>query len=361
MTNSVHIIGSKESGGAERFFVRLVRTLTQTGNRVNVVCPPRSKVAQMLSDILQPIEISMRGNWDMLARHQITEIIKEISPDVVQTYMGRATRLTHLPSNRLPVHIARLGGYYNLKSYRHAHAWVGNTKGICQYLINGGFPPDRVFFISNFIEPSQPTNSAQLQELRKNMGIPPDAWCLLSVGRLHPNKGFPDLIDAMALLPQEIAHRPLHLIIVGDGPLRESLHQHASRAGLTNRIHWTGWQNNPAPYYDMADVFICPSRHEPLGNVILEAWNHKRTVISSSTLGANELINSGKNGILVPVQNSNALSAAIRGLLDSSNETRIILGENGYISLMNHYSPQAVVKAYIDLYKLLASTVLCAE
>lgn len=360
MTSSVHIIGSRGSGGAERFFARLVNALRQAGHQAHAVCPPNSAVAHMLADTVQPAEIRMRGNWDILARHQIKQTINNIAPDIVQTYMGRATRLTHLPSNRRPIHIARLGGYYKLKAYRHAHAWVGNTKGICEHLINGGFPADRVFFIGNFIDPSTPSNPALSQELRENMGIPADAWCLLSVGRLHPNKGFPDLLDAMSLLPRTIADRPLHLIVVGDGPLRDSLHKHSSRPELAGRVHWTGWQNDPGPYYDMTDIFICPSRHEPLGNVILEAWNHKRPVISTSTLGANELITSGKNGILVPIQTPNAIASAIQELLNAPKQTREALCENGHQSLIRHHSPEAVINAYLHLYENLSSADICA-
>jgi glycosyltransferase involved in cell wall biosynthesis len=360
MTSSAHIIGSKESGGAERFFVRLVKALRQAGHQAHAVCPPDSKVAHMLADTVQATEIRMRGNWDILARHQITQTIKNIAPDIVQTYMGRATRLTHLPPHRRPVHIARLGGYYKLKAYRHAHAWIGNTKGICDHLIKGGFPADRVFFIGNFIDPSPPSDPEHLRAMREKLGIPAEAWCLLSVGRLHPNKGFPDLIDAMSLLPRDIANRPLHLIIVGDGPLRDALQQHTSRLGLRDRIHWTGWQNDPTPYYDMTDLFICPSRHEPLGNVILEAWNHKRPVISTSTLGANELVTSGENGILVPIENPRAIASTVQELLNDPQQSRDKLSEQGYRSLISQHSPEAVIKAYLNLYENLSSAEICA-
>lgn len=76
----------------------------------------------------------MFATWDRYSRYKINRHIDEFRPDVVQTYMGRATRIVHPHADRLPVHLARLGGYYKLKGYRHAHAWVGNTHGIDAYL-----------------------------------------------------------------------------------------------------------------------------------------------------------------------------------------------------------------------------------
>ena len=76
--------------------------------------------------------IPMRNGWDLLSVLKIRRLIRNTGPLIVQTYMGRATRLTRLPRDSAAIHVARLGGYFKIKGYyQHAHAWVGNTRGIC--------------------------------------------------------------------------------------------------------------------------------------------------------------------------------------------------------------------------------------
>ena len=104
---------------------------------------------------------------------------------------------------------------------------------------------------------------------------------MLGLGRLHPNKGWADLLDAFASLPASSRGAPLRLLMVGDGPLRKDLEQLSGQLGLAARVHWAGWQHDPAPYYQLADVFVCASVHEPLGNVILVSKSGENAIHGS--------------------------------------------------------------------------------
>jgi glycosyltransferase involved in cell wall biosynthesis len=355
MTSSLHIIGSKHSGGAERFFARLVTALNERGHAIHAVTPPRSMVKPLLSADVPWSPVAMRGVWDLQSRYAIRKLARALRPDIVQTYMGRATRLTRLQPGRSPVHVARLGGYYDLKGYRHAHAWIGNTRGICDYLIGNGLPAERVFHIGNFVDAPAPVNPLQVDTLRRSLDMAPDALCLLAVGRLHPNKGYPDLLEAVAGLPRIIAGRPVHLVIVGGGPLDAELRNRAATLAITGHTHFAGWQTDIGPYYELADVFVCPSRHEPLGNVILEAWSHGRAVVSTNAAGPSELISPGDDGLLVPCADPAALRDALTRLLDD-DALRARLGEAGRRKLRERHSREAVVDAYLGLYETLRLT-----
>ena len=82
--------------------------------------------------------LPMRIVGDPISRLEVSRLIGRRRPHIVQTYTGRATRLTRLSRQNESVHVARLGGYYKVGGYRHAHAWIGNTKGICDYLVAAG-------------------------------------------------------------------------------------------------------------------------------------------------------------------------------------------------------------------------------
>ncbi|MFZ1641370.1 MAG: glycosyltransferase [Candidatus Contendobacter sp.] len=352
MIASAHIIGGGALGGAELFYVRLVNALQARGQPVLAINLPCGQIAARLQADVAQAHVPMRGIWDWPSRWRIGAILRAHRLDIVQTYMGRATRLTHLDPVQRPIHVARLGGYYALKGYRHAHAWVGNTQGICDYLVSNGLPAARIAHIGNFVDIPIASAPEQIAEQRRQMDIPEDALVLVAVGRLHPVKGFEDLLTALAMLGTTLYHRPLVLVIVGDGPLNATLRDYADQLGISRRIRWAGWQLDPHPYYELADLFICPSRHETLGNVILEAWAHGRAVLSTQTAGALELIAHGEDAWLVPPQQPHALADGVRLLLEDES-LRARLASQGRKKVETHYSQQHIVNAYLDLYQRL--------
>ncbi len=200
---SIHILRSREFGGADQFFVRLARALHQTGQPVTTITRPGSPVAKALrEDTMEQVHLPLANRWDAWSWWQIRRRIAGHKPCVVQTYMGRATRLTRVPGKSRAVHIARLGGFYKINGYyRHAHAWVGNTRAICDFLVKSGMPAKRVRQIGHFVpEPLRP-GAEQLAAMRLEHGIPETARVIFSRVRMISKKGFTYLLDAFALLP----------------------------------------------------------------------------------------------------------------------------------------------------------------
>ncbi|MBK8507161.1 MAG: glycosyltransferase [Candidatus Competibacteraceae bacterium] len=352
---SAHVIGGRLLGGAELFYARLVNALHRRGHCALAVTHPNSLIAKELCAEIPQVPIPMRGIWDLWSRWQIRELVRKYQPAIVQTYMGRATRLTHLPVGQRPIHLARLGGYYSLDGYRHADAWIGNTQGICDYLIRNGLPVERVFHIGNFIVPPEPSPAERLMQRRRKLAVPDDALLVVAVGRLHPVKGFEDLLGAFASLPAGLGGRPIYLIVVGDGPLNQALRQLAEQLAIADRIRWTGWQRNPGYFQELADLIVCPSRHEPLGNVILEAWAWRRPVVATLALGPAEIAAHQEDAWLVPIAAPEELAKAMRTLLEDA-PLRDCLAANGHRKAITAYSEEVIVSAYLELYAHLLTT-----
>jgi L-malate glycosyltransferase len=352
MITSAHIAAGQALGGAELFYVRLVNALQERQGSVLAITSPGGLISQRLRPDVAQVHVPMRGIADLPSRWRIGAIVREKRPDIVQTYMGRATRLTHLDPGRHAIHVARLGGYYDVKGYRHAHAWVGNTRGICDHLIRSGLPAGRIAHIGNFVDIPAADSPENIAERRRHLDIPEDATVMLAVGRFHPVKGFADLLTAFSLLEETMHGRPLILVIVGDGPLKASLQGYASQLGLDQRIRWAGWQLDPHPYYELADLFVCPSHHETLGNVILEAWAHCRPVLSTQTAGAMELAADESQSWTVPTQDPQAMADGIRRLLGDES-LRAAVAASGRKKIDDHYSQLQIVNAYLDFYQRL--------
>lgn len=354
---TVHIIGSKTMGGAERFCFRLISALNDFGTECIAFVRKGSEVEKNLPDAVSYLGLPMRTVWDPLSMIQIKRAIKRISPSVVQTYMGRATRLTRLKKGQLPIHVSRLGGYYKLNGYRHAHAWIVNTKGLCDYLISNGFPKDKVFYVPNFVEEVDPKKIGSKEKVRKELGIPLDAWLLVTAGRFIPVKGHQYLIDAFLDLPDRIRNRPLYLAILGDGPLKGQYLEKIKGTGYEERIIFPGWVHKPERYYIASDMIVFPSLEmETLGNVILEAWAMKRPVVTSSFRGAREITEDKKDAIRVPCNDSNALKKAIQTLLDV-DEMRVELALAGHAKVNSQFSKGVVLKRYYEIYEELTAQI----
>jgi glycosyltransferase involved in cell wall biosynthesis len=353
---TLHIIGSKTMGGAERWFLRFTAALAVGGRTgVRVAVRRDTEMARQAALVHGEVEaLPLRTVWDPLSRRQVGRTVRRLAPDLVQTYMGRATRLTRLgrPGRGGPVHVARLGGYYKLSGYRHAHAWIGNTKGLCDYLARGGLPADRVYQIYNFQDIPARRSNRELKALRRGLGLPESAWVLLAPGRLIPVKGHRYLVEAMARLPAEIDARPLRLVMLGEGTLRESLQEQARGLGVEGRLIWTGWRTDPDPFYQLADLVVFPSlERETFGNVVVEAWSHGRPLVTTEFLGALEITRHGEVW-RVPCRNPGALAEGIRTLL----QDRGLAGElvaKGLRRVGGEFSREVILGRYRELYERL--------
>ena len=347
---SLHILGSKEMGGAERWLLRFMAAMQRHGEDVEVVVRRGSELDRHhLQDAVKHT-VGMRTVWDPYSRWELSRVIAESQAPIVQTYMGRATRLTHLKRGRGQVHLSRLGGYYKLTPFRHAHAWIGNTKGLCEWMIAGGLPARDVHHITNFADPAKPADPERLAELRQALAVQPEDWLMVTAGRLIDVKGHATLIEALRLLPAELDGKRLRLILLGDGPLREALEKQVAEAGLTSRVHFAGWQQDPAQWFHLSDMVVFPSRdRETLGNVILEAWAYGKPLACTAFRGAREIARHGADALVSPCDEAAPLAAHMRQIIEDAALQRQLV-EHGLTRIAHDFSEAVIIDQYRALY-----------
>lgn len=349
---TVHILGSNQLGGADRFFVRLVCALSRRHQPVHAVTRPAAPVNGPLRACgVEPVHLPLANKWDLYSAWRIRGLVRRTGARVVQTYMGRATRLTRVGDLPGTVHVARLGGFYKVPGYyRHPDAWVGNTRDICAYLAAEGLPAERIFYIGNFVDAVADPAPDERLAARRRLGLGDDTLLLFALGRLIPKKGFDLLLRALAegVVGDNVE---VHLVVCGSGPEERPLRALAEELGVAAHVSWAGWCDAPESYFSLADLFVCPSRHEPLGNVILEAWSHGLAVVSSATDGARSLVTEGRDGLLCPVDDATALAATLRRALAMPAAARRAMGAAGRERVAAEFSEQRIVDAYLDLYR----------
>jgi glycosyltransferase involved in cell wall biosynthesis len=344
MTRVLQAMAGAEFGGAEAFFVRLALALHKAGLEQKIIIRRHAKRADILRQGgLDVVELPFGGAFDLRTRMGFKKAVAEFKPAIVLTWMNRATKFCPPSTEKNAfVHAGRLGGYYDIKYYQRCQHLIGNTKDIVQYLVKENWPEARAHYLPNFV------SSGTAPPLdRKLLHTPPNAPVVLALGRLHVNKAFDVLLKAMAMAPDA------YLWLAGDGPLKAELEALAQHCGVKPRTRFLGWRDDVAALYAAADIFVCPSRHEPLGNVVLEAWAQGKPVIAADSLGPGTLITHEKNGILVPVDDPQSMAAAIRWLIDNRPYAES-LGRAGLAAFEAEFTEGAVVARYLDFFDKVA-------
>jgi len=292
------------NGGAELFYERMTLALAEAGETVlPVVRAAEGRSGRLINAGLRPVELRFGGPLDVLTRPKMAGILRRFKTDVAVAWMSRAA--AKLPRGDW-VNVGRLGGYYDLKYFSTCDYLVGNTRGIVNWILQQNkWPADRVKYLPNFVEDF----SEEEPVPRASLGVPEDAGLILALGRLHADKGFDILIRAVALLPE------VYCIIAGEGPERARLEALIAELRVAERVKLLGWRTDTGALLKCADIFVSSSRHEPLGNMVLEAFAAQIPVLAAKAEGPAEVIHDGVDGVLVPVDDVAALAVAARAML----------------------------------------------
>lgn len=340
MTRLLQAMAGADHGGAEAFFERLALALQGAGIEQQVLIRKNARrAAHLRAGGVAVTELPFGGALDLATHWGFRRAIAAFKPKVVLTWMNRASRFCPKGDH---VTVGRLGGYYDLKYYRACDHLIGNTQDICDWIIGQGWSPGRVHYVPNFV-------AADVVEAvpRETFSTPQHAPLILGLGRLHKNKAFDVLIRAVAAIPD------VYLWLAGEGPLRGELEALASHLGVLPRVRFLGWRDDVAALYAAADLFVCPSRHEPLGNVVIEAWAQAIPVVAAASQGPAQLIADGADGILVPVDDAAALGIAIRRVLFERDLAENI-GAAGRRTYEQRFTEAAVVARYLDFFAKVA-------
>ncbi len=331
-------MAGRHPGGAETYSADMMLSLHAAGVDQVVVTPrsmPRFADLKAAGIRLEPGLL----RWPIrpLRRWALARLIDREKPDLIHTWMRRAAGLVD-PRERART-LGWFGGYYNPKHFRACGNLIGVTPGIVQHMIAEGVSAATTHFVPTF-----PNVRDEPPVARVALNTPPDAFVVLALSRYHPKKGLDTLLQAVQALPD------VHLWLAGEGPLRRDLEKQARRLGLGERAHFLGWRSDRSALLRSADVCALPSRYEPFGTVILEAWAAKTPLVASMSAGPAAHVRDGKDGLLVPIDAVQSLQSAIMRLrADPTLRTR--LAEAGHAKYLAHYTREAVTRRMLEVYE----------
>lgn len=335
---------SQAEAGAETYFEKVASAFAQdksiTQRLVIEALPSREtrlKAANVEFDTLPMGAISR----PLFYHRKLKQAVLKFNPDIIFTWQNRASK--YCPQMGAPI-VGRLGGYYYLKKYTRCEHLVVNTPDLVRHVVDNDWDPNRVTMISNFGE-----LPASLQVPQQIPDIPGDHTVLLALGRLHEKKAHDTLIKAMPYIPNAT------LLIAGSGELENELKALSSNLGVADRIKFLGLRKDVRDLFRQADICVFPSRFEPLGNVILEAWATETPLVSAASQGPNWLVEHETNGLLFPVDDHKACAKEVNRLITDDGTLREKIIANGLMKFQEQHSMDVILNQYKALFqKLLA-------
>lgn len=327
-----HLIKATRIAGAERHLMILLPGLRKRGidARLMLMVEPDKPVDDFvdgLTDSGVPVERIIIGNHaDMMVVNRIRQGLAADKPDILHTHLihadlfgtiaGKIAGVPHLVISR-----------HNDDAFRHrtpikllnrtlwsmASGGIAISEAIRQFCIDiEGASRGKVRTIHYGLPPQPPLGTKLRKELRRELYLSPDTRIAGMVCRLTEQKGVTYALQAFALLGEPFDDT--HLVILGDGRLKDELIAEATALGIRHRAHFLGWKENAGAYMNVFDIFLMPSLWEGFGIVMLEAMAAAVPIIGSDVSAIPEVIEPYETGFLVPPRDPQAIAEALETL-----------------------------------------------
>ena len=329
-------------GGIETFFFDGIAALHEAGLAQHVVIRPDVPAHQIarLETLGIPYSTARFARaWPWPTRAVYRQVHAAFAPNIAQFWTGRAGHFARRrPGCR---NIGWFGGYRQMKDFTACDDFIGITPDLMRHLKESGADPARTARVHTFSALSQATPQPVS---RAGLQTPQDAPLLLILARLHPKKGVDTLLEALAAVPGA------HLWIAGEGDNRADYEALTASLGLGDRVRFLGWRDDRAELLAAADICVMPSRYEPFGTVMAEAWSAGVPLIVAAAQGPRAYVKDGENGLMVPIDDAPALAAAIARLI-AEPQLRARLVAGGRATYDAGFTKEAYVRGTLAFYR----------
>lgn len=370
----LHVIGGGEFGGAEQHIINLLTSFPKDVVEATVVCFYDALFASTLREEGIPvIALTQYGRFDFRLYFGLQQIIRDYQPDIIHTHGVKAnflTRLASIGSQKIgvtTVHSNLRFDYQGTLTYlvaslmerstrRFNTHYIAISRALQDILHHQGISKEQTSLIYNGI----PLADFQKHELREShresllleWDLPQDAFVFGTVCRFVPVKGLPYLIQGFHDVAKEDPddkHR-YRLVLIGDGPERNSLEQLVHSLGLNERVRFTGFRKDVPDCLHALDTFVHSSLYEGMGYTIIEAMASRVPVIATNVGGVGEVVFADKTGILVKEASADELcNAMLRLASDSSLRNKLVRQANELVE--STFTIEIMAKQTLALYR----------
>ncbi|HLA86155.1 MAG TPA: glycosyltransferase [Thermoguttaceae bacterium] len=357
----LQIIPTLDRAGAEKQMSLLARGLPRDEFDVHVCVLTRGGPLKAELDAagVPTVVIGKRWKLDPRAFWRLRGHVARLRPELIHTWLfaadayGRAAGLAcgvpRLVCGLRCVDPWKSGWQLAVDRWlaRRTSRLVANSPGVKAFYIEKGLPAERIEVIPNAVEPPAPSPVAR-EELLAELGLPADARLVGLIGRLWPQKRVKDAIWAADLL--KVIRRDVHLLIVGDGPLRGSLWHYRDQVEIRDQVHFLGERDDVARLVPHFDALWSTSGYEGQSNAVMEAMSAGVPVVATDIPGTRDLVVDGETGYLFRVGDRAALAKQTNRILDDAALARH-LGDAARRRMREEFTVEKMIERYADLYR----------
>jgi glycosyltransferase involved in cell wall biosynthesis len=303
----------------------------------------------------------MRRPFDVLA---IRNYLRRVQPHILHPFLLTASLYGRFAAAlaRVPIILGTEVNVYENKRPAHAvmerllmtrtDAVIVSAESVRDFYVKQVHAaPDRVAVIYNAVDWSVLETTVNRETFRQTLGVPPDAVVACIIARLTQQKAHSVLFDALAQHP---ALARLHLLVVGDGDLRDALHRQIAALGLQPRVHMLGARRDLGNLLNASDIFVMPSLWEGLPLSMILGMGAGLGVVATRVAGIPEVVRSDETGLLVPPGAAEPLGEALATLV-TDPALRARLGQAARAFVLPRFGADGYVSAVTTLYdRLLA-------
>jgi len=260
--------------------------------------------------------------YDLRLIRQVIDLVKTYQIDIVHAHEVKSDVIAYLAARSYPVPIVTT-----------LHGWIGNnfkdrlfikldkrvvrgfdrviavSRRIEEELLAAGVPGERLRMVHNAIVVERYQRIGRRGALAEILGRSIPSPVIASIGRLSPEKGHADLIDAIGIVSSR--GQKVSLVLIGDGPERPKLNHQINALGLQGTVHLPGYVQEPQRLLEEIDLMVLPSHTEGLPNAALEALLMEVPVLATEVGGTPEVISDRETGRLVPASSPECLAEGI--------------------------------------------------
>ncbi|HEY8309656.1 MAG TPA: glycosyltransferase family 4 protein [Gemmatimonadaceae bacterium] len=319
--------------------------------RTGVPLAERARAAGIEVIAIDPL-IAEWGPWTVL---RLRRVIRREKVAIVHAQSGHTMGFAALSTARTKAKIvfARrvttpLGANRATRwKYARADRVISVSRAGVEGLLRVGVDPARVRVVPSGVPLHRRTIPATT-ELLASFGVPPGAPLAVLVASLTPAKDPGTFVRAILVARREVPN--LHALIVGDGPLRESLQRDLVALGLVDIVHLTGFRSDPESIQAIADVVVLTSRSlEGTPGVLLDALVLGKPIVATNVGGVPEVIENACSGLILPIGDAEALGRSIaRVVIDRALAHRLSVGARARAGL---FAIERTIERTIDIYR----------
>ena len=359
------VTGSLVHGGAERQAITLANRLAERGHDCHAIYVKNDP--SQLSRLRLPPQSTVRclhaaRYLDLKALSHLHALLERLRPDVVLATNPYATMYASLARVGAPI-VTTLHSTYirtakeqlQMLAYRPAFWSAACAIFVCErqrrhWLTRGLFGRrNRVIYNGVDLEHWNPVNATPL---RRALGFAADDYVIGLSAVLRPEKNAVQLVDAVARLLQRGI--PARALFIGDGPERGRVEERAQGLGVADRVVISGFQQDVRPFLSACDVLTLTSFTEAFSLAAIEAMALGRPVVHAEVGGAAEMIHSGHDGWLFPVNDTATLVERLAAAADPVARAR--MGENARATVVQRFSERTMVEHYEQILSEIGTT-----